>query len=134
MDDALLVDRLDRLEHLLPREAREVAVARRGPRGVAPAREDRREVRFSRLHDHVDAARRAVDVRREEPDDALLACAAPNQVRRLAWRTFAGLVASAPRPRRRIVLRGYRGVRRDPVRVPRGASPARRRSSVISFA
>ena len=71
MHDALLVDRLYCLEHLLPGQAREVALD--VALFVSRTCEYGREVRFAGLHDHVDTTGILLDVGREESYNTRLA-------------------------------------------------------------
>ena len=63
MHDPFLVDRLYRFQHLLPGEAREVALD--VALFVPCAREYRCQVRFAGLHDHVYTTRGLLDVGRK---------------------------------------------------------------------
>ena len=70
--DAFLVDRLYRFKHLLPGEAREVALD--VALFVSRTCEHGREVRFAGLHDHVYATRLLLDVGREESYYSWFSC------------------------------------------------------------
>ena len=70
--DAFLVDRLYRFEHLLPGQAREVALD--VALFVPCAREYGGEVRLAGLHDHVYTTRLLLDICREEPYYSWFSC------------------------------------------------------------
>ena len=70
--DPFLVDRLYRFKHLLPGEAREVALD--VALFVPCAREYGREVRLAGLHDHVYTSRILLDVGREESYYSWFSC------------------------------------------------------------